>query len=121
MICWCAALPRPAAPPAAPPTARVRHTARPSLARPTSRPAHIPTPLAPCSFGMIVARNGLPPRLALGLLPTIPEGAAQNALSLMGTTAVPLNVRYCYLVITPLNVLRALALALTPTPTLALI
>ena len=41
---------------------------------------------------MIVARNGLPPRLALGLLPSIPEGAAQNALSLMGTTAVPLNV-----------------------------
>ena len=84
-------------------------------------PAHIPTPLAPCSFGLIVARNGLPPRLALGLLPTIPEGAAQNALSLMGTTAVPLNVPYCYLVITPLNVLRAPALALTPAPTLALI
>jgi hypothetical protein len=72
-----------------------------------------------CSFGLIVARNGLPPRL--GLLPSIPEGAAQNALSLMGTTAVPLNVLYCYLVITPLNVLLALALALTPTPTLALI
>ena len=90
MICWCAAPPRPAAPPTAPPTARM-----PPHRATQPGPAHIPTPLAPCSFGLIVARNGLPPRLALGLLPTIPEGAAQNALSLMGTTAVPLNVRYC--------------------------
>ena len=114
MICWCAAPPRP-------PPRRPAHCSCAPHRATQPGPAHIPTPLAPCSFGMIVARNGLPPRLALGLLPTIPEGAAQNALSLMGTTAVPLNVLYSYLVITPLNVLRALALALTPTPTLALI
>ena len=39
-------------------------------------------------FSLIVARNGVPPALVGGLVPSIPDGAAETSLSLMGTTAV---------------------------------
>ncbi len=43
-------------------------------------------------FSVTIVGVGLPTGLAAGLLPTIPEGGASLALSLVGTTAVPLNV-----------------------------
>lgn len=43
-------------------------------------------------FSATIVGVGLPAGLLAGLVPSIPEGAAPLALSLIGTTAVPLNL-----------------------------
>jgi hypothetical protein len=44
------------------------------------------------AFAVVVANLGVPPGFGAGLLPSIPEGAAEVALGVMGTTSVPLNL-----------------------------
>ena len=43
-------------------------------------------------FGGALSGTGVPHTLLFGLVPRIPEGAAEVALALMGTTAIPVNL-----------------------------
>ena len=43
-------------------------------------------------FAAALSGTGAPPGLLFGLVPTIPAGAAEVALAVMGTTAIPLNL-----------------------------
>ena len=43
-------------------------------------------------FGGALSGTGVPRTLLFGLVPRIPDGAAEVALGLMGTTAIPVNL-----------------------------
>uniref|UniRef100_A0A7S2IDQ1 Amino acid transporter n=1 Tax=Haptolina brevifila TaxID=156173 RepID=A0A7S2IDQ1_9EUKA len=43
-------------------------------------------------FAVTLFGMGLPPNLLAGLLPSIPEGAAEVALAVIGTTVIPVNL-----------------------------